>query len=333
MIKSCFQYHTPESLSSAYDIKKKYEDSVYLGGGTDYIPLLKYNLKNPKNIISLEKVMELKGIERNEKGIFIGSMVTLTEIYENRFIIDAFPALVQAARNVASPQIRNIGTIGGNVLQDRRCMYFNQSGDWRSNLAPCFKIGGEICHQAPKSEICRAIYYSDIAPVLLTLDAEAVIFDGELKKVSVSRLIKNHVDRNGLLKTHDFILKGFYIPYLLGSSWMKFEKYSLRSSIDFPTMNIAIRHSQIKENKIIKIIVGAVSPMPIELTDTEAMIINKFDNLEESKDDIEKFALLELTKKSQLVRETGISIKVKRNTFKNILRAINDLIFTIIKNN
>lgn len=333
MIKSCFQYHTPESLSSAYDIKKKYEDSVYLGGGTDYIPLLKYNLKNPKNVISLEKVMELKEMEKDEKGIFIGSMVTLTEIYENRFIIDAFPALVQGARNAASPQIRNIGTIGGNVLQDRRCMYFNQSGDWRSNLAPCFKIGGGICHQVPKSEICRALYYSDIAPALLILDAEAVIFDGGLKRIPVDELIKNHVDRNGLLKTHDFILKGFYIPYLLENSWMKFEKYSLRSSIDFPTMNIAIRYSQIKENKIIKIIVGAVSPMPIELTDTEAMIINKFDNLEESKDDIAKFALLELTKKSQLVRETGISIKVKRNTFKNILRAIDDLIFTIIKNN
>lgn len=252
---------------------------------------------------------------------------------EDRFIIDFFTALAQAARRVASPQIRNIGTIGGNVLQDRRCMYFNQSEDWRSNLAPCFKIGGDICHQAPKSEICRALYYSDIAPVLLDLDAEAEIFDGKLRRISVSELIESHVDRNGLLKTHDFILKGFYIPYLPENSWTKFEKYSLRASIDFPIMNIAIRYSHNKENRVAKIIVGAVSPMPIELTDTEAMIIDKLDKLKESKDDIANFALSELTKKSQLIRETGVSIKVKRNTFKNILRAVDDLIFMIIKVN
>ncbi|MEA4963168.1 FAD binding domain-containing protein [Lutispora sp.] len=333
MIKSSFEYLTPETLPSAYDFKKKYEDSVYLGGGTDYIPLLKYNLKKPKNVISLEKVMELKKIEKDEEGIFIGSMVTLTEIYENRFIIDSFTALAQAARRAASPQIRNTGTIGGNVLQDRRCMYFNQSEDWRSNLAPCFKIGGDICHQAPKSEICRALYYSDIAPALLSLDVEAEIFDGRLRRISVSELIKSHVDRNGLLKTHDFILKGFYIPYLPENCWTKFEKYSLRASIDFPIMNIATRYSQNKENRVAKIIVGAVSPMPIELIDTEVMIINKLDNLTESKDDIAKFALSELTKKSQLVRETGVSIKVKRNTFKNILRAVDDLIFMIIQIN
>ncbi|KUO74202.1 MAG: hypothetical protein APF77_21045 [Clostridia bacterium BRH_c25] len=331
MIVSSFQYHTPESISNAYDFKKKYEDSVYLGGGTDYIPLLKYNLKKPKNVISLEKIMELKNIEENEDGIFIGSMAALTEIYKNRLIINSFPSLAQAARRVASPQIRNMGTIGGNVLQDRRCMYFNQSEAWRSNLAPCFKLGGDICHQAPKSDLCRALYYSDIAPVLLSLDAEAEMFDGELRRIAVSELIKSHVERNGLLKTHDFILKGFYIPYLPENSGTKFEKYSLRASIDFPTMNIAARYSKSKENIIIKIIAGAVSPIPIELDDTEAMIINNLDELENSKEDIAKFALSEMTRKSLLVRETGISIKVKRNTFKNILRIVDDLVFMIIQ--
>ncbi|MCQ1528859.1 FAD binding domain-containing protein [Lutispora saccharofermentans] len=331
MIKSGFEYLVPESLSDAYDFKKKHEEAAYIGGGTDYIPLLKYDLKKPETIISLGKIMELKKIEADEKGMFIGSMVTLEEIHENRFVIDSFQSLARAAQSVASPQIRNMGTIGGNILQDRRCMYFNQSEDWRSNLASCFKIGGSICHQAPKSEVCRALYYSDIAPVLLSLDAEAEIYDGELIRMPVSHLIKSHIERNGRIKTNDFILKGFYIPYLPEDSWAKFGKYSLRASIDFPAMNIAARYSKREESCIVRIIAGAVSPVPIELNDIESMIVNHLDKLEEYKKDIVEGALSELTKKSCLIRETGISINAKRNAFKNILRMTDGLISAIIK--
>lgn len=326
MGKKDFTYFTPESLSTAYELKKENVNSVYLGGGTDYVPLLKYNLKEPDSIISLDKIIELERIKKEEKGLFIGSMTTLREVYENNLIAELFPSLSQAARKVASPQIRNIGTIGGNVLQDRRCMYFNQSDDWRSNIDRCYKTGGQICHQAPKSKVCRALYYSDIAPVLMSLDAEAVVFDGKLDRIAIREILEEHIIRNGGLNTHDYILTGFYIPYLPKNSWLRFEKYSIRDSLNFPIMNTGIRYSQNEDNLVIKIIVGAISPMPIELTNTQKMIVDKFDDLKESIDEIGDFALSELTKKSQLIRETGISIKVKRNTFKNIVKIIEDFI-------
>jgi CO/xanthine dehydrogenase FAD-binding subunit len=329
MIKSDFVYLTPESLSIAYEQKKEHINSAYLAGGTDYIPLLKYNLKEPSFIISLDRIPELKRTINEEKYLYIGAMTTLREVYENKLITELFPSLSSAARKVASPQLRNAGTIGGNILQDRRCLYFNQSGDWRKNIERCYKVGGCVCLQAPNSDVCRALYYSDIAPVLISLDAEAELFDGKLIRIPIKEVIKKHVELNGILNTHDYILTGFYIPYLQKKSWLKFEKYSLRDSLNFAIMNVGVRYSQKADNPVIKIIVGAVSPKPLELTDTENMIIDRLYNLKNIKDEIAEFALTELTKKSHVVGETGISIKVKRNNFKNILNIIDELTLEI----
>jgi len=333
MIKNNFAYHVPESLSKAYKLKKEAKRSAYLGGGTDYIPLLKSNLKKPGSIVSLDKTMELTGIKKEEGGTFIGSMTTLRQIYENKDVQRLLPSLCQAARKVASPQIRNMGTIGGNILQDRRCIYFNQSDEWRTNINKCFKVGGKVCLQAPASKVCRALYYSDIAPVLLSLDAEAEIFDGKLSRIPVRDIIEKHINLNGFINTHDYILTGLFIPNLPEKSWTKFEKYSLRDSLNFAITNTGIRYSQCENNLVIKIIVGAVSPMPIELKDTAEMIIDKLDNLKICKDDIKSFALSELSKKCLLVHEAGISIKVKKNTFKNILYVVDELVSKIIDNN
>lgn len=329
MIKGDFTYHVPKSLSMAYELKTKTEHSAYLGGGTDYIPCLKYNLKKPSSIISLNKIIKIKEIRKEENGIFIGAMTTLREIYESKDIQRSFPSLYQATRKVASPQIRNVATIGGNILQDRRCIYFNQSDEWRINIDKCFKLGGQVCLQVPTSKKCRALYYSDIAPVLLSLGAKAEIFNGKFSRISVRKILEKHIALNGFTNTHDYILTGFFIPKLPEKSWTKFEKHSLRDSLNFSIINVGIRYSQLEDDLVVKIIVGSASPIPIELKETEDIIINKFGDLEEYKDDIKKIALSELLEKSQLVREAGISIKVKRNIFKIILNVIEELIAKI----
>lgn len=329
MIKTNFDFIAPESLSVAYERKKGNSNSVYLAGGTDYLPLLKYGLKEPECVLSLEGIKELKEIKSEERGLFVGSMVTLREVSKNNLVLELFPSLSEAARKVASPQIRNIGTIGGNILQDRRCLYFNQTNDWRRNIEKCYKVGGDVCLQAPNSKVCRALYYSDVAPVLMSLDAEAEIYNGEFTRVPISKIIKKHIDVNGFLKTQDYILTGFYIPYLPKKSWVKFEKYSLRDSLNFPIMNAGVCYSMINNTPEIKIVIGAVSPMPFELTDTQAMIIERFNDLKNVGEEIGEFALKELTRKSLLVRETGWSIKAKRNSFRNILNIIDKLISNI----
>lgn len=329
MIKNSFDYIAPESLSDAYKAKKDNEDSFYLAGGTDFLPLLKYDLKQPKLIISLDKIKELKMVKREKKGLYIGAMKTLREAYGSNHITELFPSLSQAARKVASPQIRSIGTIGGNVLQDRRCLYFNQSGEWRKNIKKCFKVGGDICLQVPNSDTCRALYYSDTAPVLMSLDAEIEFFDGKYKRLPIKEVIDKHVEVNGLLKTQDHILTGFFIPYLPKSSWVKFEKFSIRDSLNFPIMNAGIRCSVEKCEPCVKVVIGALSPKPFELADTQALIVEKFNDLEKAKEEIGEFALKELTKKSLVVRETGLSVKAKRNSFKNILNITDDLVSKI----
>lgn len=333
MIKNNFNYLTPESLSTAYNQKKEHKNSSYLAGGTDYIPLLKYNLKEPNNIISLDKITQLKKIDEQENHLFIGAMATLREVYESDQIKELFPSLSKAARRVASPQIRSIATIAGNILQDRRCMYFNQTSDWRKNLEDCYKLGGDVCFQIPNADNCRALYYSDTAPVLISLEAEAEIYDGDLKRVPVREIVEKHVNLNGNLDTHDYIVTGFYIPYLPKESLVKFEKYSLRDSLNFPIMDVAVKYSKEDDKPVIKIIIGAVSPIPFELTDTENMIIDKFNDLKTVKGEICEFALAELEKKSQIIRETGFSIKVKRNTYKNIVHIVDELITNILDGN
>lgn len=325
-----FNFYSPGSINDAFELKKNSLDSVYLAGGTDFIPLLKYNLKTAQSLISLAKVSELSTIKPENNGILIGSMVTLSELTENITIFENFPAIAAAARSIASPQIRNIGTIGGNILQDRRCMFFNQSENWRSNLAPCYKLGGNVCFQVPNSDTCRAIYYSDLAPVLISLGAEAILFDGEVKKVPVSQLVGNHVIDNGGVKSGDTLLQGFYIPYLPKNYWSKFEKHSLRASLDFATMNVAAAYFVSNKKPKIKIVVGALSPLPIELNGVSSMITDNISALNQFRENILKKVKTELTEKSMLIRETGISIKVKRNTANNVISLVNELISFII---
>ncbi len=125
-------------------------------------------------------------------------MNTLSTLEAHPLIREHCPVLSETARLVASPQIRNVGVIGGNILQDRRCMYFNQTEFWRAGLEPCFKTGGRVCHQAPGSSSCRAIYYSDLAPLLMVMDARVEYFtDCGYKYDSLQKIIHQHVLANG----------------------------------------------------------------------------------------------------------------------------------------
>ncbi|MFA5585004.1 MAG: FAD binding domain-containing protein [Saccharofermentanales bacterium] len=320
-----FNFFAPDTLKEAFQKKNQVVNSSYLAGGTDFIPLLKYNLKAPVAIISLANLDELKRIDPIEKGIRIGSMVTLREIADSALVATRFPSLVKAARRVATPQIRNSATIGGNILQDRRCIYFNQSSQWRENLAPCFKIGGDVCHQAPRSPVCKALYYSDIAPVLISLDATAIIFDGIRREIPIDDLIASHIEINGLIQSQDFIIEGFFIPECKPGALAEFQKQSLRDSLNFPIINMAFKFTPDSVQPGLRIIVGAVAPEPIELTETQSKILTTLNSLSKERDDIEKQALAELTQKSALVREAGLSIKTKRNSFSNILDLIDKI--------
>jgi 4-hydroxybenzoyl-CoA reductase beta subunit len=329
IINSNIKYRVPETIREFQEVLKDCKNMKILGGGTDLIPLLKYEVKNPEYLISIMDLEETKGLIDEGGCISIGASVTLDEITSNKTIIEYFPSLAYSAKCVASPQIRNTATIAGNILQDRRCIYYNQTTQWRSSFAPCFKTGGDICHQAPNSPVCKALYYSDLAPVLMTLEAQVlVIEDGIEKTMPVGELIASHTIRNGTLEESDLLILKFIISKdktMINT----FHKYSIRQSIDFPVLNIALNYRVSEENSLDKklnIVVGATSSSPFHLAETEKAMIDHISTGKPSLEEVHEKAVEEITKKSKLVRETGLSIKAKRKYLKNIIPVLNDIL-------
>ena len=301
------EMRTAKSLGEALRIP----GATWLGGATDFMPLLKNQVRDDENLVLVGKIPELLGIAEKEDGFHIGAAQTLTDIAQNETIKKYYPALAQAAGQTASPQIRNIATLGGNILQDRRCIYFNQSELWRSNLTGCFKTGGDVCQQIPNSPVCRAIYYSDTATALIAYDAEVVYYEkGEEKREPVQTLIERHCEANGLACRHRLpvLIREFILPKPAEGEKSGFYKYSIRASIDFPLVNFALRFGG---ERAPKLVAGAVSIAPVELAETAALLADPAI----SNDRIAESAKAELAKKAKLIKEDLISPARKRDMF------------------
>ena len=195
-----------------------------------------------------------------------------------------------------SPQIRNIATVGGNIMQDRRCIYFNQPHLWRSGLAYCFKTGGSICHQIPNSPVCRAIYYSDVATALIAYEAEVeYIEDGETHRTDLKSLIERHSVANGLA-CHEhlpILVTRFFIPAAEKGERSGFYKYAMRTTIDFPIINFA--------------------PHPVVMAETAAKI-----DSDATDDEVIAQAEDELRKLAMPIREASMTPAVKRSLYRHV---------------
>jgi len=327
MLKADFIYEAPDSVESAFQFILTRENAAFLAGGTDLIPLIKYGVKGFSCLIDLRRISTLKSIAVREKELFIGSMVTVADLARDPLVNRSIPILGQSARSIASPQIRNCATLGGNLFQERRCLYFNQSAFWRQNIPPCFKLGGIVCHQIPSSKTCRAIYYSDTAPVLLSFDAKAEFYTQNGFQIAP---LKDVIRHDGVQGEERFLLTGILIPPPQKGTQAKFLKWGLRQSIDFPALNAAIRVSpyatEESKDPSIKIVVGALGPEPISLEETTAFLVSNFSRLPSVIKETKEFGLRELAAKSSLIRETGLSLKSKGNLFHLIFRTLDELL-------
>jgi len=323
MFTGNFSYEAPLSVEAAIHLLAAEEDVMLVAGGTDLVPLIKSGVKNPSRVLSLKNISRLKSIEPRSDGIFIGSTATLSEVAAHPLINERLPALGHSARSVASPQIRNVATIGGNLLQERRCLYYNQSRHWRRNVPACFKLGGKVCHQVPKSTVCRALYYSDTASVLLAFGARAEFYDhGVLRVAPLGEMIHGRVTGgNGKL-----LLTGIFLPALPEGTWGEFTKYSVRAAVDFATANMALRFSPALSGKqqtpTVEIFVGAISSEPVRLNETAEYLASNFSQLSSLPADVTERALSEVSAKCALIRETGVSLGSKRNALNIVSQGI-----------
>jgi 4-hydroxybenzoyl-CoA reductase subunit beta len=320
------RYLSPDTVKSATDIFATEKDAAYLAGGTDLMPLFKSGLCRPSCLIDLEKIHGLNRIEERGDDLFIGAMADLARLAEEKTINRLFHPVAQAARSVGSPQIRNMATVGGNLLQERRCIYFNQSEFWRGNVDPCHRFGGNHCYQIPKARKCRALYYSDLAPVLMAYGARAVVCDGASRK---EEAIENLIHRHCEGKLGGCLVEGILIPHKFDGSYGIFMKYGVRHAIDFAFSNVGIRFTpKTKEGggASLAIVVGAVAPTPIRLEETEKEVLMSLAEPTADRAHLFPFALRELRTRSAILREFTVSLKGKRNALLIIVDALRALL-------
>jgi xanthine dehydrogenase YagS FAD-binding subunit len=246
-VMPAFELVQPNSIAGAQKVlREQGEDGWVLAGGMDSFDWLKDRIKKPKVVVDLSGVAELKGVRAVADGIEIGAMTTLTEVVQHPVIKEKYKLLADSAELVASPQIRNQGTLGGNVTQDARCWYYRAG--W-----PCYRAGGNICyadtpegrnreHAILHAERCVAVNPSDAAPALIALDAKFVIQTSKGERVvdAENYFIGPDIDitRLHILQPGD-LLTAIRIPSTWAGARFYFEKVRDRNVWDFPLLNVA----------------------------------------------------------------------------------------------
>jgi 4-hydroxybenzoyl-CoA reductase subunit beta len=243
-----------------------------IAGGTDILPNLKHRLEHPPVLVSLRRVRSLRSIERDEaaKVLRIGAGVTLTELSQDPQVQVAFPSLARAAAIVASPLIRNMGTLGGNVNLDTRCRYVNQTHFWRSAIGGCLKSEGDVCHVVPKGRNCVAAMSSDCVPVLICLDARIVLV-GPAGRRELPLADYFHADgTRHTVRADDEVTTTIVVPLPAGPRRTHYAKWTVRKSIDFPLVSVALRADLSGEGEdrieTMKVVVGVLGSKPREVT-------------------------------------------------------------------
>jgi 4-hydroxybenzoyl-CoA reductase subunit beta len=307
---------SPASLDEALGLILSSESAQLMAGGTDLVPLVKKGLKSPSLLVDISRIDDLNVVEERPGGLFIGAMTGLAELANNAGIGERLPSLAAAAAMVASPQIRTSGTLGGNLCQDRRCMYFNQTAFWRQSIKPCFKTGGSVCHQKPSSSACLATYHSDLAPVLLALEAKACGIDEQgAYELPMAEFISGHSLRNGGVEPGKSILTGVLIPFAASNQWCRFVRHSARTAIDFALVNAALawRPGDGNETKAkARFFVGAAAPQPIEMQETQTLLEAGPAAQTDWKQACIQCAENEFRQKNQLILDTGSSMQARK---------------------
>jgi xanthine dehydrogenase YagS FAD-binding subunit len=273
-----FQLFQPTTLDEAADLLRAHGDQAWvMAGGMDSFDWLKDRTKRTDAVIELSQVEELKGIREMDGGLEIGAMTTLTDVAENPLVRERFGLLAEAAGLVASPQIRNQGTLGGNISQDTRCWYYRAG--WT-----CYRAGGNTCYADTPTAVnrehailhasrCVAVNPSDTAPALVALDAQMVIRNGDKERVveAVDYFVGPEVDiRHMTVLEPGDLLTAVRIPATWAGSRFYFEKVRDRNVWDFPLVNVA---SAVKESggriQDLRVVVGAVAARPLRLVSVE----------------------------------------------------------------
>ena len=264
-----FRYIPAHSADEAVALLAEHgANALPVSGGTDLYTNMKQRLFTPKVLVGLKPIRGLSYIRYNDvSGLTLGALATLTDIAASEPVQRYYPALALAASLISTPQLRNMGTIGGNVCVDTRCNYYNQNLDWRKALGYCMKKDGDICRVATSSPKCLAVNSSDAAPVLQAFGARLYLMgpNGE-REVPIADFYQN----DGMFawnKAPGEIVTRIRIPPPEDSTRSAYRKLRLRNSFDFPILGVAavVRLDDDGVCRDAKLVLNAVAPKPVEV--------------------------------------------------------------------
>jgi 4-hydroxybenzoyl-CoA reductase subunit beta len=278
-----FKLLRPRSIEAALDHLGHYAGNVrVLAGGTDLIPSMRQKLFEPEFVLDLRGVAALRGIRpQPDGGVEIGALTTLRAIERSDFLRQHYPVLTEAAATVASPVLRNMGTIGGNICLDTRCLWYNQSLTWRKGCGFCIKKDGDLCHVAPGGTKCWAVFSGDTPPALLCLNAEI-----EVASASGTRRLRLRDFYTGLgddyrkLQPNELVTR-IFLPALSADYRGVYRKLRVRGSIDYPLAGVAVvmkRSSNGNSGGHVadaRIAITAVNPAPLLVKGASELLAGK----------------------------------------------------------
>jgi 4-hydroxybenzoyl-CoA reductase subunit beta len=236
-----------------------------LAGGTDLIPSMRQRLFEPEYVLDLRRITSMRGIRpQPDGGVEIGALTTLRTIERSEFLRQHYPVLSQAAATVASPVLRNMGTIGGNICLDTRCLWYNQSLAWRRGCGFCLKKDGDLCHVAPGGTKCWAVFSGDTPPALLCLNAEIEIASaGGARRVPLREFYTGLGENHRKLQAHELVTRVFLPASAAGYRGI-YRKLRVRGAIDYPLAGVAVvmkrSHGRVTDARIG---ITAVNPAPL----------------------------------------------------------------------
>jgi len=274
-----FVFKAPRGIAEAVDLLAGATpgEAMLVAGGTDLLPNMKRRQQTPRTLISLRRCEELRGVGVTPSGeVIIGSGMTLTEVIRNADVRKHCGALWQAASQVATPHLRNMGTIGGNICLDTRCNYYDQNYEWRKAIDFCMKKDGGTCWVATSSPKCLAVSSTDTAPALIALGATVKLAGPTgIRELPLSALYRNDGIAY-LTRGANEIVTDVRMPAQEGwrSTYWKLRR---RGAFDFPVLSVAAAAKLDADGTVraARVVLGAVASQPIECADAAAVLVGR----------------------------------------------------------
>jgi len=273
-----FEYRTPRTIAEAVKIiGDTGPDAQFVAGGTDLYPNMKRRQQTPATVISVMRLPELNQITGDGgTGLVIGASVTLTDICEHPIIKRDYPVIAAAARTISTPILRNMGTIGGNLLLDTRCNYYDQNYEWRKGINFCLKKDGDVCWVAPGSTKCWAVQSSDLVPVMVAIGARFRLSSTLGERMIDAAGFYNDDGIDYLKKRPDELLVDIHLPKTNG--WRaSYKKLRRRGAFDFPVLGVAAYLSFNATGAVddARIVLGGIAPSPMEIAEAQTALVGR----------------------------------------------------------